>query len=209
MLQLLFFFFFSTSAFSSTVLVIGDSHSVGPFGWALDENLRAEGYHVATYASCGSIAGWWMKGGVNSNCGYFARNLSGKKIELTQTPSLKNLIVEVSPNIVLMQFGGNYVHYSDEFIVDDVTKILTYLKSQKIECFWVSNPDGRANRHLSPRILKLLEKSIDELCPLFNSHLVTRYPETGGDGIHYWFKEGMPIAKQWASEVVKRFKESF
>lgn len=209
MLAFLLTILLSHSSFATNVLVIGDSHTVGPFGWSLDEELRDGGYKVATYASCGSIAAWWMKGDVKSTCGYFARNLEGKKIELRVTPTLKNLISEVTPEVVLLQFGGNYVHYSDEFIRKDVSTIISFLKSQKIDCFWVSNPDGRGNRHLSPRILKLLEESLADSCPLFNSHLVTRYPEIGGDGIHYWFREGMPIARKWARSVVETFKSMF
>jgi len=164
----------SFSLQAAQVLVIGDSHTVGPFGWSLDENLRREGFEVATYGSCGSIAAWWMNGGVESKCGYFARNLEGARIELKVTPKLELLLSQGDFDAVVLQFGGNYVHYSDEFILKDVNFVVDYLQEKSLKCFWVSNPDGRSNRHLSPRILKLLTEALANRCPLFNSHLVNK-----------------------------------
>ena len=42
-------------------------------------------------------------------------------------------------------------------------------------------------------------------CRIFESHTATQYPATGGDGIHYWFKEGTPVAQNWAKEVFADF----
>ena len=92
---------------ASTVMIIGDSHSVGPFGWYLDENLRKKGYHVASYASCGSIAKWWTTQ-QNTTCGYFSKDLNGNVIKATTypTPKLISLLTEVRPEAVSMRPDG-------------------------------------------------------------------------------------------------------
>ncbi len=61
-------------AAAGTGLFVGDSHSVGPFGWRLDGLLRKAGRKTATYASCGSIEQWWVTG-KPTPCGYFFRDL--------------------------------------------------------------------------------------------------------------------------------------
>src|SRR5256885_15350337 len=46
------------------VIYIGDSHTVGPFGHALDAALRASypTWKIETYASCGSSPNWFLPG---------------------------------------------------------------------------------------------------------------------------------------------------
>ncbi|WPU66075.1 SGNH/GDSL hydrolase family protein [Peredibacter starrii] len=205
MLKLLFLFIISLppSVFSSTLLVVGDSHTVGPFGRRLDENLRKEGHKVSTFASCGSIAGWWYTG-KKTTCGYLSIDESGKLSEATQhtTPLIENLLSEIRPDIVLVAFGSNYVKTpSDEFVKKDLQKLLTSINASGAKCFWITPPDMRLYRKEIPRIKKLIEETVH--CALFDSETVTKYPETGGDGVHYWSAKGTPIAKAWADAVVQ------
>ncbi len=200
--------FFVSQTFASTILFIGDSHSVGPFGWYLDQHLRDDQHQVATYASCGSIPRWWMNGQVTP-CGYFSRDLNGIKTQLTSapTPILTQLLSDIKPDVVVMEFGGNYVTTpSDDFVIKDIRKIVSDVKESGAACFWITNPDTRKNREHIPRILRLIKEAVGSDCPIFESHLVTRYPETGGDGIHYWNPQGLPIAKDWALKAFDAFR---
>jgi hypothetical protein len=193
---------------SATVLFLGDSHSVGPFGQAFDQHLRDDGHAVATFASCGSIPKWWMTG-QRTTCGYFSRDLKGHKTQLNQgpTPLLSNLLQEIRPQIVVMEFGGNYAHMpSDTFVINDIRNFIGKIKASGSKCFYITNPDTRKNRHHIPRLLALIKEAVGNECPIFESHLVTRYPETGGDGIHYWNTLGTPIAKSWALEAFRALK---
>jgi len=45
-----------------------------------------------------------------------------------------------------------------------------------------------------------------DYCEIFESDLVTKYPATGGDGVHYWNTLGTPIAKAWAKKVFDVFQ---
>jgi hypothetical protein len=206
---LLYFFIINFPLEASTILFVGDSHSVGPFGWYLDQHLRDHGHQVETYASCGSVPKWWMTGQPTS-CGYFARNAAGVKTQLTHhpTPLLSKLLTYVRPEVVIMEFGGNYAKVpDDEFVKKDIKSFVHMIKQSGAQCFWITNPDTRANRHHLPRIVSLIKEAVADNCPIFESHLVTQYPATGGDGIHYWFTQGLPVARHWADQAFADFKQ--
>jgi hypothetical protein len=209
MLKFIFLILLSPSLYASTVLMIGDSHTVGPFGWYVDQNMRDAGHTMATYGSCGSVARWWVNGGNRSSCGYYGRNTEGSRLELTQTPKLETLLNTVRPDIVFMQFGGNYVHINDSEITRDIKSMISIVRNFGAQCLFITNPDGRNNRHLSPRVIKLMKEAVGSDCAFFDSRTVTRYPETGGDGIHYWFNAGLPLARKWANGVTEFFDQNF
>jgi hypothetical protein len=208
MKTILIFMLFSFNLSAATVLFVGDSHSVGPFGWALDQHLRDAGHDVATFASCGSIPRWWTNG-QKTPCGFFSRDLKGTKVQLDQapTPLMDNLLADIKPDVVVMEFGGNYVNTpSDDFVKNDIRSFVKKIKASGAQCFWITNPDTRKFRSEIPRILSLIKEAVGADCPIFESYLVTKYPETGGDGIHYWNTLGTPIAKSWALKAFEAFK---
>lgn len=195
---------------ASTVMLIGDSHSVGPFGWYLDENLRKEGYHVASYASCGSIAKWWTTQ-QKTTCGYYSNDLNGNvtKANSHPTPKLTSLLAEVKPEAVIVELGSNYVKTpSDEFVKNDIKAFVKTIKDTGATCFWISAPDMRLYRNDISRLDKLVYEAVGNDCVMFDSKKVTAYPATGGDGIHYWFNAGLPIAHKWADGAFEAFKAS-
>ncbi|GEM_PF-4454356 len=112
----------STSAFANNTLVIGDSHTVGPFGRELDRLIRDSGEQVATYSSCGSIVKWWITGQATP-CGYFFKTLEGKVSEGTKgpTPLIKNILVKNNPDKIIIAMGANYANMpSDDFMKKDL-----------------------------------------------------------------------------------------
>jgi len=194
---------FAPAVSAGTVLFVGDSHSVGPFGWKVDELLRASGNKTATYASCGSIAQWWVTG-KPTPCGYFFRDLEGKTEKATKgpTPIFTDLLAKVKPDVVVVELGANYGNTpSDEFAIKDMAAMVEKIKASGAACYWVTKPDSRVAHDQIPRILELTNKAVAGSCKVFDSTKVTKYPETGGDGTHYWFKEGLPIANAWAQSV--------
>lgn len=194
--------------FASTILIIGDSHSVGPFGWRLDSELRKSGHQVATYASCGSIAKWWSTN-QKTTCGYYSNDLNNNITRATThlTPKISELLDTVRPDTVIVELGSNYVNTpGDDFVSADLKQLVKEIKDSGAECFWITAPDMRLYRDALPRIDKIIQDSVAEDCKIFDSKKVTSYPLTGGDGVHYWFKEGTPIANSWADSVVEEFK---
>lgn len=211
MIRIILSLIFPLNLYAATVLFIGDSHSVGPFGWQLDENLRQAGHQVATYASCGSIPKWWNNG-QKTTCGYFSKDLKGMKTQTNAhpTPLIKNLLNDIRPDVVILEFGGNYVYTpSEEFIINDMKGIVQQVKASGAQCFWVTNPDTRSHKTENPRVWRLIKEAISNECPIFESQTVTKYPASGGDGIHYWFAAGTPIAKEWANKTFDFFRTFF
>lgn len=193
---------------ASTILILGDSHSVGPFGWRLDEQLRMKGHRLATYASCGSIAKWWTVTSQSTTCGYYSNDLNNviTRSKTHPTPKLSLLLATVKPDLVIVQLGSNYVNYEDDtFVAADLKKLASEIKKTGAECFWISPPDMRLYRHQMPRLDLLIQEAVGDDCRLFDSKTATSYPETGGDGVHYWFSEGTAIANQWADAISQNF----
>lgn len=200
-------FMLSLNTHAATVLFVGDSHSVGPFGWAFDQHLRDAGHTVGSYASCGSIFKWWSSG-QKTTCGYLSRDIKGTKTSLKEspTPLISDLLFDIKPDVVVMEFGGNYVKIpSDDFVINDIKSFIEKVKISGAKCFYITNPDTRNYREDIPRLALLIKTAVGEDCPIFESYLVTKYPEVGGDGIHYWSPLGTPLAKNWAKKAFEAF----
>lgn len=191
--------------YTATVLIIGDSHSVGPFGWHLDELLRNDGHQVATYASCGSTAQWWFSG-KKTGCGYYQRDLNGEvtRANIYSTPLVKDLLKTIKPNVVIIELGSNYVkNFNDDGVIKEMRDLARTIKDSGSTCYWLTPPDMRLYRTEAPRLNSLIERSVSDFCSIFYSDEVTSYPVEGGDGVHYWFPAGTPVAHEWAEAVSK------
>ena len=190
-------------------LFIGDSHSVTTFGRTLDKNLRSlPEIDVQTIASCGAVARYfWV--GTNTRCGFFFRDSEGQISRGTRgpTPLLRNIFSSRVPEHTIVQLSGNYAGYTDDFILKDIEKTAKFITVHGSKCLWVGPADSR-DRSRIPRLKKLIEKAASPYCDLFWSDQVTKYPEVGGDGIHYSGKEGIRQAKIWANAVFDYFLET-
>ena len=194
---------------AANVLFIGDSHSVGPFGWKLDELIRSTpDIKVGSYASCGSVFQWWETGR-ETPCGYFFRDTAGvtSKGVKTATPIFDDLMAEVRPALVVVELGANYAGYaSDEPAGNDMKKLVKKISDSGAACFWITKPDSRKGKDDIPRILSMTRQAALPYCGYFDSTKVTSYPAEGGDGIHYWFPAGKPIADAWAESAYAAMK---
>ena len=194
-------------AHAKSVLVIGDSHAVGPFGWEFDRLVRQQGgiSRVATYASCGSIAQWWVTGH-KTPCGYWERSEAGVEVSqpTASTPIFSELLKKHQPDIVVVELSGNYQQRSDQFSKDDMRAMVEQIRESGAQCFWITTPHTRLYPERISRLVSLVHEAVSDYCEVFESHLVTQYPERGGDGIHYWFAAGIPIAKAWAKAAVEK-----
>ncbi|MBY0518521.1 MAG: hypothetical protein K2P81_16535 [Bacteriovoracaceae bacterium] len=201
-----------SQAHAASVLFIGDSHSVGPFGWEMDRLIRTiPGVtQTASYASCGSIAQWWVTG-KSTPCGYWEHQGHQAAISLKTgpTPIFSDLLQKHKPSVVVVELSGNYMGYSDSFSVDDMRAMAQKIKAIGAKCLWISTPKTRVNPDRILRLVPLVHEAVGDVCEVFESHLVTEYPATGGDGTHYWFAAGIPIAKSWAKAASLRLEALF
>lgn len=194
------------SALAGTVLFIGDSHSVGPFGQSLDQLLRTlPNTRVASYASCGSIAKWWYNQ-TTTPCGYFfhGENSTSESGKSTATPLFTPHLNRLKPDLTIVELGANYAGLpNDNFAINDMRRMAKEIIESGSDCLWVTKPDSRDRTNI-PRILRLTNEAVKDYCVIFDSTKVTTYPATGGDGVHYWNTLGTPIARKWASLVFEK-----
>lgn len=185
------------------VLHIGDSHSSGIFGWELDRLIRTSPNTInATVGSCGAIGRYYFTG-QKTKCGFYHNDSRGSDLHspVSKTPLAEELLKDVFPDIAILQFGGNYMGYANEFIKKDIVKTAEFFTAQGIRCFWVGAPDSRIRRERRAEVKKIIQETIKDHCTFIDSTLFTKYPASGGDGIHYWGIQGGKIARQWAKKV--------
>jgi hypothetical protein len=187
------------------VLLVGDSQSVGPFGLKLDSLLRKR-FVVETHASCGSILEWWRTG-QSTRCNLLEMNQSGQTrvTPVASTPLLEEILERFRPDWVILQFGGNYRNQSASFIAKDIQTSLDAIDRSGAKCFFVTNPASRFKPTSGINLPQALLDAVGNRCSFFRSDLVTEYPSEGGDGYHYSFKKGIPIAQAWAEKVFLAF----
>lgn len=196
------------------VLHIGDSHTVGIYGQEMDKHLRSTGAKVATYGSAGSSPKWWITG-QTTRSGFFSRDAEEKTTQPAKwndphpTPKLKNLLEQFRPNVVVFSLGANLINANPATIEAQMREIADMAKSYGTEIIWVGPPDGRESKKPTSKqneLYQTLERVAKEYGDFIDSRPLTEYPATGGDGVHYWGKEGTRIAKSWAEDVFQQIQ---
>jgi lysophospholipase L1-like esterase len=215
------------------VMLVGDSLSVGPFGRALEQALRARYGRraVSVFASCGSSPEDWLPGQpvFVTNCGYrqstpggsFSREYeNGKRPPPVKTPKLTTLLGHVRPRIVIVQLGTNWM---DKLAAAPRLDGRTYRKfirgfiaqlrrgpGPRPAIFWVMPP---ASSKYPPAIHDAVERWIAEEAAALGFYTVDsraltspyRDGRTGGDGVHY----GDAAGQRWARGVMGALGPAF
>src|SRR3989440_10824555 len=184
-----------------SILMIGDSLSVGKFGEIVQMHLALK-HRVAAYASCGSSPEHWLAGEPDfvTKCGYRQRTsdsdifndwVNGHAPRPTRTPKLAGLVRKHKPTILVVQLGTNWMdrNLSDEQMTDYLNRFVEEARRGTVEkVVWIAPPDSSRLRKVQGRVHQLLRrvagrKNFD----IIDSRNVTHYVmgKTGGDGIHY------------------------
>lgn len=191
------------------VLHIGDSHTVGIYGQEMDRLLRSSGAKIETYGSAGSSPRWWLTGQVTRS-GFFSRDSEGTTVQPANwrdphpTPKFKDLAGRFQPNIVMISLGANLINADGATIERQMRELADQAKATGARIIWVGPPDGRESIKPDSKQAELyrhLERVAHEYGSFIDSRPLTEYPASGGDGVHYWGKEGSRIAREWANEV--------
>lgn len=200
----------------SRVLHFGDSHTVGIYGREMDKHLRSTGAKVETYGSAGSSPSWWING-TTTRSGYYAKNeeerVDSPKDWRTprKTPKLPDLIEKFKPNVIVISLGANMIRNSGENIQKQVHDIAKIAQESGAKIIWVGPPDGRESKKPTSKqdyLYDNLQQAASQYGTFIDSRPKTEYPASGGDGLHYWGKEGSRIAKEWASSVFEEIQDS-
>ena len=207
---------FSDSLLATDFLFIGDSHSAGVFGRKLDESLRTlPRASVRTFARCAATAQWWFDG-TSTYCGYFDRLSDGRIISFPDaihapTPLLTKLLAEPvsigDRRVTVVALGSNDLGWLPAKVVgENVERMTDVIRKSGSECIWVGPPSMRKFGDakvaaMYTAIAGAVRAPGGDLCRIVDSRKYTNYPQTGGDGVHYNFKNGAEAAAKWARGV--------
>ena len=211
-IMLLFFVCFSGSlAFAQgRVLIIGDSHSYGPYGEVLDSHYRKQGLAVSSYASCGSSPSTWVKTSQNfksTNCGYWSKDSAGKEIRVKshKLPSMTEALNKSNPQLTVISLGTNILA-SPANITQElkfVEQMINAVKAKGSECVWIGPPDLSKNpfkANLAAGV-SAIKKTVEQKgCKFIDSRSHTKYPTGKSDGIHY----GAGDSRKWGTAIVAK-----
>jgi hypothetical protein len=198
------------------VLHIGDSHTVGIYGREMDKLMRATGASVSTFGSAGSSPSWWLQG-TTTHSGFFGRGEDGKIDSPAdwktphKTPKLPDLLKQTQPSVIVISLGANLIKANGTTIEKQVKDLAEVAKASGAKIIWVGPPDGRESKKPTSTQTALydhLQKVATQYGTFIDSRPMTEYPDKGGDGVHYWGKEGSKIATNWAHEVFNQIQAS-
>ncbi len=196
-----------------SILMVGDSLSVGKFGEVVQGHL-AQKYPVSAYASCGSSPENWLSSEPDfiTKCGYrqqtadtdiFRDYLNGRPPRPTLTPKLTRLIKKHQPTILIVQLGTNWMDrsLSDDQISDYLDQFVREARRGSVEqIIWIAPPDSSRLRKTQGRVHTLIGKAARrDGFQVVDSREVTHYVvgRTGGDGIHY----NSEASEAWARRI--------
>ena len=196
------------------VLIIGDSHTVGIYGQEMDKLARSTGATVQTYGVAGSSPSWWFSG-TKTKCGFYSNDAEGHKKtagmgDATPTPNIKELIAKAKPDVVIVSLGANMIASPETSVTSTTKKMADAIEQSGAKLVWVGPPKHRKNQENPQQLTNLyneLQSALPKDAKFIDSRPYTYYPKTGGDGIHFWGKEGMQIAKNWANQVFNQIQD--
>lgn len=201
------------------VLLLGDSHSLGPFGEHLDRALRDEGIEVYTFAAGAGSPYYWLQKHqpISASLGSWEKT---PKKELREevsvsVPKVEPLLRSCRPQVVIVQAGRQLfaplrlgTPGSREQVERVIDEFCLAVSEARAWIYWIDPPDAHPKR-ISPALRSELAELIREAvgrCQgrVFDSRAVTEwslpYPDLS-DGVHY----GTVEARQWAEAVAADF----
>lgn len=184
-----------------SVLMIGDSLSVGKFGEVVQAHLALR-RRVAAYASCGSSPENWLASEPDfvTKCGYRQRTsdsdiftdwVNGRAPRATRTPKLADLVRKHRPTILVVQLGTNWMDRSltDEQMSDYLNRFIDEARRGPVQkIVWIAPPDSSSLRKVQGKVHQLIRRAASRKgFEVIDSRKVTHYVtgKTGRDGVHY------------------------
>lgn len=207
------FFLQSEALFAADVLYIGDSHSTGGFGEAVDAGLRklkgpsGQAATVVSVAACGSATSDWLKSrGPISKCGIRSCDAAGEcqKSVSGRVDPIMVLLDREDPKVVVVALGTNMLKARVGDAINDAKAMIEKIKDKGAECVWVGPPQAALSYMPEIRFNEFVEKfslGIEEAGCRYVSSLDKSDRGNINDpmGLHYGKKD----AERWGEKVSK------
>ena len=135
------------------------------------------------------------------------------------TPLLKTVLHApasdgFSRQLTVIELGANLIDDSrgPGYAKNSIAGMIKTVQAARNGCLWIGPPkmrrfgDAKVDQMyvIIADAIALAAQSLPagtEPCTLFDSRPLTDYPATGGDGVHYSFPAGIPIAKAWGARA--------
>lgn len=215
-----------TSSPQPSVLVIGDSLTVGPFGDYMQSFLerRLPPSKLCIIASCGSSPENWLPSTpefitpcgfrlVSAKRNFLTKYQDGRKPQQVPTPKLPRILARFKPRIVIIQQGTNWM---DDLMKaheptgteykENIRAFIREIRSRgPVQIVWILPYDASKYRaSVKDSVDRWIKECSRELnFQTIDSRAITsRYipGKSGGDGVHL----SDAAAREWASAVFKR-----
>ncbi len=206
----------ATPSSGSSVLIIGDSQSMGTYGDTLYSAFKNNGYITNKYAVCGSTPSYFTKGSpINSascNAEYVYDDGTSDTPTSGSTPLLDTLIKEHSPALLVVTFASNMYGSSEETIQSSIATFTEKLEGQNVNCYWVGPPQGPRYDDLADyqQYKEIIKESAETGgCTFIDSEQYTAFAFCGDTAfgcdadVHFdsHGAEGKAAAQAWAQGV--------
>ncbi|MBI2572964.1 transglycosylase SLT domain-containing protein [Candidatus Woesearchaeota archaeon] len=208
----------SSIAGPSSVLHIGDSHSVGAYGKELHRLLIQKNVAAQTYACGGAAASNFDK--VNYKVCNEKRDSGGKPTgpnpagslvlvgsqtpsNLIQTPfNFENQLSAFNPEMVIISLGTNFLTAQGvNNQAANINSLVEKVVSSGKKCVWVGAPASTNRKVDTLGINRALKVLVESRCRFIDANTLTDAVQyTGGDGIHYTGQGGLG-GKLWARAI--------
>jgi hypothetical protein len=234
-LLFVFVFLVCPAGYSQRILVIGDSHTVGPFGYFLQHKLvnSKKFKDVVMVGSWGSSAYHYLTGGPNKQPVVKRENRLSEN--LTSTPVFSELLEIVKPDQIVISLGANDVLTQWEtklennfecpandkacmfgkklvFSYAQRAKLIELLQAYGKPCLWVTPPD--APEYFAPESFLAAMEDLEEqvvmsqVCSILAVRDEVILPP-GGDHLHFNYYDiaSRRAANRFANKVMNRISK--
>ena len=205
---------------TANIVYIGDSHSYGGFGLAMDEYLRVQSMpnsdqtiRMQTSATCGSSSGNWLAAQHSTSCGYRTCQPSGACQKVTQGTSLglSRLLEQAGPlpwpQMTVIALGTNMLRSNIDNVMRDVSALIQKVRAVGSLCVWVGPPQAKTSFISQERyqqfISRLQDTVVSGSCRYIDSSTKTDAKDTHSDGVHYQ----TAAARAWGTKVAQEVYE--
>jgi len=180
----------------NTILVLGDSHSMGHFGRVIHKKLKGQypNAKVTLVAACGKGESGFLSGGY-AHCGVITYKPNGriqrpkgcKKNPCTEADGpecseqgcrpkkLRQYLRRLKPDLVILQMGSNSWFKGSmkrgwPKVEKHVGKMASLIEKAGAQCLWITAPDStKRPADSQDAFAQLYERILEGRCQVFNS----------------------------------------